>query len=110
MIFLKILILDDLIEFIDFWFHHFPQKTIRSFFDFVYLTDRYLNFRPNLRNITKPLFGDFSLVGYAIALPYRLIKLILGFIFYLAVALLYLLFLGLWLLLPIFLLFYGILL
>jgi hypothetical protein len=110
MIFLKIIFLDDLIDFIDFWFHHFPRRITRSFFDFIYYLDKFFGLKANLRNLTQPLFRDFSIVGYAIAFSYRLIKVFTSGIIYLFVALLYLIFLILWIFLPIFLLIYGILL
>ncbi len=104
---LKALILDDLIEFLDFYFLHFPQNLIRNFFDQVYTFDKTLKLRSNFRNITKPLYGDYTLIGYFIALPYRLIRISFAFIFYIFLGLFYLIFLLFWLILPIFLLFYG---
>lgn len=106
---LKVLILDDLIDFLDFWFHHFPKKIIRNFFDQIYLWDKHLKVKANLRNLTKPLFGDYSIIGHAIAFPYRIIRIIFGFFIYLFIFIFYFLFLLLWVVTPVFLLGYGIL-
>ena len=105
---LKALILDDLIEFLDFWFFHFPKSLIRNYFDKIYSFDQILKLKPNLRNLTKPLYGDYTLVGYFIALPYRVLRIILAVIFYFLVAIVYLIFLVIWLFSPLFLI-YGIL-
>lgn len=105
---LKALILDDLIEFVDFWFLHFPRNLIRNYFDQIYSFDVVLKLRANLRNITKPLYGDYSLVGYCIAFPYRVFRIIFALIFYFFIGIFYCIFLIFWLILPIFLLSYGI--
>jgi len=105
---LKALILDDLIDFLDFWFHHFPQRVIRNFFDQVYLWDKNLKVKANLRNLTKPLYGDYTLIGYTIAFPYRIFRIFLGLSVYFFIFIFYLIFLLVWLFLPIFLLGYGI--
>ncbi|GIW67254.1 MAG: hypothetical protein KatS3mg096_122 [Candidatus Parcubacteria bacterium] len=107
---LRALILDDLIEFLDFWFHHFPQRTIRHFFDQVYLIDKNLKVKANLRNLTKPLYGDHTIIGYLIAFPYRVLRIFFGLVIYFFIFLLYLFFVIFWVFLPIFLLGYGILL
>ncbi len=107
---LKVLIIDDLKEFLDFWFLHFPQNWIRSYFDQIYKFDQVLKLKANLRNITKPLYGDYTLIGYAIAFPYRVLRIIFASIFYFFLGLFYSFFLLIWLILPIFLLVYGILL
>ncbi|GIW65141.1 MAG: hypothetical protein KatS3mg093_120 [Candidatus Parcubacteria bacterium] len=109
MTFLRIILLDDLIDFIDFWFHHFPKRIVRNFFDLLYYLDKFLGLKANLRNITKPFFRDFSVIGYAIALPFRLFRIFIGGIIYFFIAVIYLVFIIIWLLLPIFLLSYGIL-
>lgn len=106
---LKFLILDDLLEFLDFWFLHFPKNLVRNFFDQVYDFDRVLKFKANIRNITKPLYGDYTFLGYAIALPYRMIMITFALIVYFLLAIFYFIFLIFWLSLPFFLLSYGIL-
>jgi len=107
---LRALILDDLIDFLDFWFHHFPQRIIRNFFDQIYLWDKNLKVKAHLRNLTKPLYGDYTIVGYLIAFPYRVLRIFFGFLIYFFIFVFYLIFLLGWLILPIFLLGYGILL
>lgn len=107
---LRALILDDLIEFLDFWFHHFPQRVIRHFFDQIYLWDKNLRVKSNLRNLTKPLYGDYTIIGYLIALPYRVFRIFFGLLVYLLIFLFYCLFIILWVILPIYLISYGILL
>jgi hypothetical protein len=104
---LRALILDDLIDFLDFWFYHSPKKIIRNFFDQIYFFDKNLKVTTNLRNFNKPLYGDYTFIGYLIAIPYRFIKIIFGFIFYLLIFLIYLAFILIWIFLPIFLLIYG---
>lgn len=106
--FLKALILDDLIDFLDFWFHHLPKRIIRHYSDILYSFDKYLGFKANLRNITKPLYGDYSIIGYLIAFPYRIIKIFFGLLFYGATFFLYLIIISIILFLPIFLISYGI--
>jgi hypothetical protein len=106
---LKALILDDLIDLLDFWFHHFPQRIIRNFSDQIYLWDKSLKVKSNLRNLAKPLYGDYSMVGYLIAFPYRILRIFFGMIVYFFIFIFYLVFLFSWLFLPIFLLGYGIL-
>ncbi len=108
MSFLKALILEDLIDFADFWFHHLPKRIIRNYFDTLYSFDKYLGFKANLRNLTKPLYGDYSIVGYFIAFPYRLIRIFFSFIFYFALFLIYIFFVLIILFLPIFLAIYGV--
>lgn len=108
--FLKVIFLDDLIDFLDFWFYHFPQRMIRSFFDFVYYTDKFFTLRANIRNFTKPLFGDYSPIGYVISFIYRSFKIITGCLIYFLVFCGYCIFIISWLLLPVFLLIYGFLL
>jgi hypothetical protein len=105
---LKALILDEIIDFLDFWFHHFPQRVIRNFFDQIYLWDKNLKVKANLRNLTKPLYGDYTIVGYLIAFPYRVLRIFLGLLIYFFIFIFYLFFLLAWLFLPIFLLGYGI--
>jgi hypothetical protein len=105
--FLKALILDDLIEFLDFWFYHFPKRIIRHFFDRIYVLDNDLKVKANLRNLSKPLYGDYTIIGRILALPYRLIKIFLGFVVYFMLLVFYLLFLLLWLTGPFFILSYG---
>jgi len=104
---LKAIILDDLIDFIDFWFHHFPKRIIRYFFDQIYIWDKDLKVKANLRNLTKPLYGDYSIIGYLIAFPYRILRISFGFLIYFFILIFYLIFLLFWLFLPIFLLGYG---
>jgi len=106
---IRALILDDLIEFLDFWFYHFPKRIVRHFFDQIYLWDKTLKVKANLRNITKPLYGDYTIIGYVIALPYRLIRIFFGFLIYFFIFLFYLAFLLFWLAGPILLLIYGVL-
>lgn len=106
---LKALILDDFLQFLDFWYLHFPRNFLRNYFDQVYSFDKSLKLRANLRNITKPLYGDYTFIGYAIAFPYRVLRIIFAFLFYFSLFLFYLVFLLAWLFLPIFLIFYGIL-
>jgi hypothetical protein len=105
---LKALILDEIIDFLDFWFHHFPQRVIRNFFDQIYLWDKNLKVKANLRNLTKPLYGDYTIVGYLIAFPYRVLRIFFGLLIYFFIFIFYLFFLLAWLFLPIFLLGYGI--
>lgn len=104
---LKILILDDLLRFLDFWYIHFPRRTIRHYFDQIYFLDRFLKLKANLRNISKPLYGDYTFVGYIIAIPYRIFRIIFGFIIYFFLGIFYLVLFLFWLILPFFLLFYG---
>jgi len=106
---LRALILDDLIEFLDFWFHHFPKRIIRHFFDQIYIWDKTLKVKANLRNITKPLYGDHTIIGHLIAFPYRITRIIFGFLTYLFIFISYFIFLLLWLTGPILILSYGIL-
>jgi len=105
---LRALILDSLIDFLDFWFYHSPQRMIRSFFDQIYIWDKNLKVRANLRNINKPLYGDYSVIGYFIAFPYRVLRIFFGFFIYFFIFIFYLIFLLVWISLPIFLLGYGI--
>ena len=107
---LKILILDDLITFIDFWFFHFPKILIRNYFNQIYSFDQSLKLKSNLRNITKPLYGDYSIIGYFISFPYRILRVFLAFLFYLFLAIFYIIFLLAWVGFPIFLILHGILL
>lgn len=109
MTFLKVILLDDLIDFLDFWFHHFPRRIIRLFFDFVYYADKFFAVRANIRNFTKPLFGDYSIIGYAITFVYRSLKIVSGCSLYFFVFCGYFIFIIGWLLLPIILLTYGVL-
>ncbi len=105
---LKALILDDLIDFVDFWFNHLPRRVIRHYFDNIYSFEKYIGLRTNLRNISKPLYGDYTFIGYCIAFPYRIIRITFGFIFYILLAFIYLLIILGILFLPIFLLSYGV--
>ncbi len=104
---LKALFFDDLLEFLDFYFFHFPRNLVRDFFDQVYSFDKTLKFKANLRNLTKPLYGDNTFLGYVFAFPYRLLRISLALIFFFVLALFYLIFLFLWLILPFALLGYG---
>lgn len=104
---LRALFLDDLIEFVDFWFNHLPRKIIRNYFDRIYFFEKYLGLKSNLRNILKPLYGDYTIIGHIIALIYRVIKIIFVFIFYLFLGFFYLIILLFILFLPILLLIYG---
>jgi hypothetical protein len=104
---LRALILDEIIDFLDFWFHHFPQGVIRSFFDQIYHWDKTLKFKAHLRNLTKPLYGDYTLIGYLIAFPYRVLRIFFALLIYFFIFIFYLFFLLAWLFLPIFLLGYG---
>jgi hypothetical protein len=105
---LRALILDDIIDFLDFWFYHFPQRIIRNFFDQVYLWDKNLKVKANLRNLTKPLYGEYTIIGYLITFPYRFFKIFVGLLIYFLIFIFYLIFLFFWFFLPIFLLGYGI--
>lgn len=100
---LKALILDDLIDFLDFYFHHFPQKILRKYFDNIYSWESSIKLRANLRNFFKPLYGDYSVLGRVIGLVYRTISILFGTIFYSLLFLVYLFFVLIWLGLPIFL-------
>jgi hypothetical protein len=104
---IKALFLDELIEFFDFWFHHLPKRIIRNYFDTVYSFEGNLKFRTNLRNIFKPLYGDYTIIGRIISFTYRIIKIIFALFFYLFLALIYLIILIFTLLLPFFFLIYG---
>ena len=104
---LRILILNDLIEFLDFWFKHKPRSFIKNFFNTIYHLERLIALRANLRNINKPLYGDYTLLGYAIALPYRLASILLGLFLYFILFSFYLIIIILWLSLPLVLLGYG---
>lgn len=102
---LKALFLDDLISFLDFYFHHFPKNILRNYFDNIYFWDQTLKVRVNLRNIKKPLYGDYTLIGFFIALPYRVLRIFLGILLYFFIFLFYLAILLLWIFLPLFFLF-----
>jgi hypothetical protein len=104
---LKILILNDLLEFFVFWYVLFPKIVLRHFFDQVYILDHNLKFKANLRNITKPLYGDYSFIGYLIAFPYRIFRILFALFVYFILFLFYLIFIIIWLLLPLFLLING---
>jgi hypothetical protein len=82
---------------------------IRSFFDQIYHWDKTLKFKAHLRNLTKPLYGDYTLIGYLVAFPYRVLRIFFGLLIYFFIFIFYLIFLLAWLFLPIFLLGYGIL-
>lgn len=105
---LKALILDDLIDFLSFWFLHFPKKILRHYFDSIYSFEYFFKVKSNLRNIAKPLYGDYTLIGYFIAFPYRFIRIFIGLVFYLFVFIFYIIFLLIWVLLPLILI-YGVL-
>lgn len=107
---IKILIVDDIINFLDFWFHHFPKRIIRDYFDKIYIFEGIFRVRSNLRNITKPLYGDYTLIGYLIAVPYRFLRIIFGLFFYGFVLFFYIVFLLIWIFLPLILLINGFLL
>ncbi len=106
---LKVLILDDLLEFLDFWFLHFPKILIRNYFNQIYSFDQILKLKANLRNLTKPLYGDYTFIGYFFAFPYRIFRVAFSLFFYFLIAIFYLFFLVLWLILPFFLILYGVL-
>jgi hypothetical protein len=106
--FLKALFLDDLIDFLDFWFHHLPRRILRHYFDTLHSFEREFAFKANLRNLTKPLYGDYTVIGYLIAFPYRVIRIILSLLFALFLSFFYLIFILVILLLPIFLISYGV--
>lgn len=106
---IKAIILNDLIEFIDYWFNHKPRSIIRNFFDVIYKFDKVISVRAHLRNINKPLYGDYTFIGYAIALPYRIFMIIFGIIVYLFISIFYFLIVLIWILIPLLTLSYGVL-
>lgn len=107
LVILKILILNDLKKFLDFWFVHGPKAIVYSFFDFMYALDKGLSLRANIRNFFAPLYGDHTILGHIIALVYRLIKLFFGTIVLILITIFYVLFFVFWSLLPFLILLYG---
>lgn len=106
---LRIIILDELIEFFDFWYLHFPKNLIRNYSDRFYSLDKVLGFRSNLRNISKPLFQDYTLIGYILAFIYRILIIVFSSIIYSLLFIVYVIFLLIWLILPFSLIIYGVL-
>lgn len=102
---IKVIFLEDLIEFLDFYFHHFPKNLIRNFFDKIFILDYTLKLKTNIRNIKEPLYGDYSIVGYSVSIPYRFFSILIALLVYFFIFLFYLIFLLIWLIFPLLLIF-----
>lgn len=77
-------------EIFDFFRHWYKNGFIRisqtavSVLNFL---DRYLAVRVSLNNLLRPLYQDRSVIGYSLGFIFRLIRIVLGAIIYLAVIL-----------------------
>lgn len=68
---------------------HWYVKSAFMYTDFVFSAlrrmDRTLAWRITLRHVFKPLYGDYSLIGYVVGFVFRIFRLVFGGIIYLIV-------------------------
>ncbi|MCL5257964.1 MAG: hypothetical protein M1505_01915 [Patescibacteria group bacterium] len=94
-------LLNDIVDFLQFYFITNLKKISRSFFDQLDRAERQFGFKANLKNFWRPLFSDYSLPGYVFAVPFRLILIGLGLVVILFWLILYSLILLVYLFLPV---------
>ena len=94
-----------LIEFLRHWY----VKSIRIYSNFVLdkleRLDYYLAWKITLKNLFKPLYKDYTFLGFILGFIFRLIRLFIGGFIYGAVFLMAVAFYLVWLLLPVVLIF-----
>lgn len=85
---------------------HWYVKSLKIYSNFIIdrlnQMDRFFAWRITLKNFFKPLYGDYSIIGYAMGFVFRSLRLVIatifyGFVFFIAVVL-YLI----WLVLPVY--------
>lgn len=79
---LKILFLDDFYSFLDFWYYHLPKKIFQKVIDFIYFLDADIGIKSHFRNIFKPFYGEKFFILLLISLPFRILIIVIGTIFY----------------------------
>jgi len=81
-VFLKILFLDDLFAFLDFWFYHLPRQIFQKTIDLVYSLDAEIGIKAHFRQIFKPFYGAKGFILLVASLPFRLGIILFGTLFY----------------------------
>lgn len=79
---LKIFILDDFYSFLDFWFSHLPQKFLRKAIDLIYSLDAEIKIKSHFKNFFKPFYGKKGFILVILSLPFRILIITLGSLFY----------------------------
>lgn len=86
---------------------HWYVKSARMYFNFVInrfeSADRVFAWKITEKNIFKPLYGDYSVVGYVFGFLFRLARLILATLVYVCMFLIAIFAYLLWILIPVFL-------
>ena len=70
-------------EFLRDWYVVSSYAYVRAILGYMRHMDRTLAFKITLRNIFKPLYGDYSFAGHLIAFPFRIVRLFVSGLVYL---------------------------
>jgi len=69
-------------DFFRHWYWHGFLKSANWFFNILERLDRYFAVRISIRFLFKPLYQDYSWIGYMWGFVFRAIRIVAGFIFY----------------------------
>jgi len=86
------------------FFHHWYVDSSRWFFNkfisFLEGLDRFFGVKINLANFFRPLYGDYTIIGRAMGVIFRTIRIVLGSIAYVFFSAVFLLVYLVWALIP----------
>ncbi|MEK7542747.1 MAG: hypothetical protein AAB503_00365 [Patescibacteria group bacterium] len=86
------------------FFRHWYIKSVRIYLNFVInifqAVDRYFAWKVTLHFIFHPLYGDYTIIGYALGFIFRILRLIVALIIYAVMFFIAVILYAIWVIIP----------
>ncbi|MFA5386613.1 MAG: hypothetical protein WC297_03045 [Candidatus Paceibacterota bacterium] len=92
-------------DFFNHWYVDSFYVFSQALFSFLEGLDRFFAFKITIKHFFNPLYQDRTVIGYTLGFVFRLVRVLIGFVFYVFLIVLFLIIYLAWLAIPLFIIY-----